>query len=478
MNRGASITSGVSRGENTTSAGGTEDVEKLDRAGMNQKADNLTIRSVLDKRRAEEHQLLDAEAWLASLSEAGYAELRATTTGVSLEESPVVCAECDWPVYAPDDRNRRRLHFQHRKGFPETCVYSGAEGKDPRQVDAEKFNGLQEGERHKQLKEWLREVLAFSDTATGLTKERHVRLPDRTFARPDVYAENWEGAPIAFDIQLATTQMPAIIRREQFYERGCIRFVWITDRDQHQLMRRAFRDIYMRNGGQILGIDEEVLRTARDRKAPVFRIHRLVPGLASEGFRPAFKDRIYAVDEIDWGSPGQRPRSKTGSYDELVEWRCQNDPFVVQTQQDFFAALTNLDENEAGRTWDRMQAKTGGMTWRQLPCEPLSAAQALGVLATLSTGKLCTPFRLPMENEPALVNSKLLEPEGRRPFAELFEQVARATGRQALLEKPTVKEKLERAKSETMNIRLARNVGPVFDAFIPHGAFLRLELAE
>lgn len=443
---------------------------------MSRKAEELTIRAVLDKRRSEGHQLLDAEAWLASLSEAGYAELRAATTGLFGESSPIVCAECGWPVYAPDHQGRRRRHFKHRKNYPATCIYSGAEGKDPRQVDAEKFDGVQEGKRHKQLKKWLCELLAFSDTARNITQERYVRLPDGTFARPDVYADDWNGAAIAFDIQLATTQMPDIIRREQFYERGGIRFVWITDRDQHQLMRRAFRDIYMRNGGQIFGLDEDVLRTARERKAPVFRIHRLVPGPATKGFQPDLMDRIYATDEIDWGLPGGRPRCRTGSYDELVEWRCQNDPAVSQMRQEFFAALADVREDDAGLVWDRMRGRTGGMAWRQLPCDALSATHALGVLATLSTGTLCTRFKLPLENEPALVNSKLLEPEARRPFAELFEQVARATGRDALLEKSKVKEKLERAKDETLNISLARRIGAVFSAFIPHGAFLRLEL--
>lgn len=442
---------------------------------MSQLAD-LTIRAVLDKRRSEEHQLLDAKAWLASLSEAGYAELRAATTGHVGQESPIVCAECGWPVYAPDHQERRRRYFQHKKGFPATCIYSGAEGKDPRQVDAEKFNGVQEGARHKQLKEWLCELLAFSKTARNVAKERHIRLSDGTFARPDVYADDWCGAPIAFDIQLATTQMPDIIRREQFYKRAGIRFVWITDRDRHQLMRRAFRDIYMRNGGQIFGLDEEVLRVARERKAPVFRIHRWVPGRASEGFQPELKDRIFAVDEIDWGAPGGRPRSRFGSYDELLEQRCDNDPDVCQNRRDFFAALLAVSEDDAGVIWDRMRARTGGMAWRQLPCDALSATHALGVLATLSTGALCTRSKLPLENEPAIVNSMLLEPKARWAFAELFEQLARATGRDSLLEKTTVKEKLERAKNETLDVALARRVGAVFNAFIPQGAFLRLEL--
>ncbi len=299
------------------------------------KIENLTIKSVLDKRRSEGLQLIDADAWLNGLTEASYVDLREATTNQTKETSNVVCAECEWPVYSPDDKRGR--YFKHRKEFPKTCCYSG-EGRDPRQVDAEKFGGAQEGPRHKELKDWLCEIVSLSNTATGVAKEWHKRLPDGTFARPDVYAENWLDAPIAFDVQLATTQMPCIQRRENFYKRGGIRYVWITDSNHHQLLRRGFRDIYMRNDGQFFGVDEEVLKTARERNIPVFRIHRLIPGLATDGFRPFFMDRIYSMEEINWGGPTSRPRSKTKSYDELIEWRCQNDPMIRKIRLEFYQA--------------------------------------------------------------------------------------------------------------------------------------------
>lgn len=437
------------------------------------KAERLTIRSVLDRRRPDGLQLIDAEAWLSTLSESAYTDLRAATTGQRCGVPEIVCAECEWPVYSPDDKKRRR-YFQHKKGYPETCCYSG-EGRDPRQVDAEKFDGAQEGPRHRELKDWLYEIISFSKTATGIAKEWHIRLSDGTFARPDVFAENWLGAPIAFDIQLATTQMPTIIRREQFYERGGIRYVWITDSDQRQLLRRSFRDIYMRNDGQIFGVDEEVLRTSRDRKASVFRIHRLVPGLAKNGFRPEFRDRIFNIEEINWGWPGSRPQGKI-KYDALIEWRCQEDAFICNQRMAFFHALSEGDRDEAARTWDLVREYVGGTPWTEIPCDPAETIIALGVLATLSTGKRCLQTRIDVRDEVHLVNTMLLEPKRRRIFGEIFEQLANATGRHNLLNRPTVREKLERAKAETMSIALAKGIGPVYDAFIPQGSFLRLLL--
>ncbi|WP_085033671.1 hypothetical protein [Ensifer aridi] len=34
---------------------------------------------------------------------------------------------------------------------------------------------------------------------------------------PDVFAASWCGGPAAFEIQLTTTQLPNIVRREDFY---------------------------------------------------------------------------------------------------------------------------------------------------------------------------------------------------------------------------------------------------------------------
>ncbi|MCI5194579.1 MAG: hypothetical protein D3915_15945 [Candidatus Electrothrix sp. AU1_5] len=98
----------------------------------------LTVKSVLDKRLPNGLQLLDAEVWLNSLSEVGYAELRTVTTQQENDAPKIVCAECEWPVYSPDIGGKCRF-FQHRKGFPKTCCYSG-EGKDPGAIKSAVFS--------------------------------------------------------------------------------------------------------------------------------------------------------------------------------------------------------------------------------------------------------------------------------------------------------------------------------------------------
>jgi hypothetical protein len=182
------------------------------------------------------------------------------------------------------------------------------------------------------------------------------------------------------------------------------------------------------------------------------------------------------MEEINWGGPTNRPRSKINSYDELIELRCQNDPLVRKIRIEFYQALSEGNSMEVGRVWNLMQEHVGGMKWKDIPCEPSHTAVALGVLATLSTGKLCLETRIKQNDEVQLINAILLESPRRRVFGELFEQLSIASDRYMLLNRDTVREKLERAKAETVNIGLAKRIGPVYDAFIPQGSFRRLIL--
>ncbi|NEU34431.1 hypothetical protein GN156_27660, partial [bacterium LRH843] len=81
---------------------------------------------------------------------------------------------------------------------------------------------------------------------------------------------------MAFEIQLSTTQLPTITRREDFYAQNDIRLCWVISGDRSQLDRRAFKDIYLRNDGQIFAVDDEVLAEARADNAPRFRLMRLL----------------------------------------------------------------------------------------------------------------------------------------------------------------------------------------------------------
>jgi len=118
----------------------------------------------------------------------------------------------------------------------------------------------------------IKEVLALGAHTrnAGIFIERYTKHEDGGYCYPDIYAKSWQGAPAAFEIQLSTTHMPVILRREEFYESCGIRLIWIVGHHEKGPDRRAFRDIHMRNDGQTLGMDGEVAEAARQQRSHGF----------------------------------------------------------------------------------------------------------------------------------------------------------------------------------------------------------------
>lgn len=442
--------------------------------------DGLTVEAVYDLRRDARAEAVYAQTFLNALSEAEWTELRAAATKTGKTDNPVLrCGDCRKAIYARESWKGRR-HCYHFAGDHSDCRWSGAVARNRRSIDAEKFHGQQEGEHHKQLKLLIAEVLALdmNTRKAGIACERYTKREDGRYGYPDVYAHSWQGAPAAFEIQLSTTHMPVILKREEFYESCDIRLAWIVGYHAQGLNRRAFRDIYMRNDGQILGMDGEVAEAARQAMEPRFRLYRLLPGPAREGFAPQWQNRMVSPVEVDWGDEGDRPRSAGLSYDNYLDQRIVRDRALKDLREQFYDALKVADEDHAAALWNAAAEIAGGLLWDALP-PSYDTVRGLGVLATLRTNTICVPSKIPLTNLLQLVNSMLLEPRGRRCWTHAFELLCCAKGLNDLLERPSVRAKCIRNQAEDyFQPPIDRAAGPVFDFFFPEGAFYRLTLDE
>lgn len=307
-----------------------------------------------------------------------------------------------------------------------------------------------------------------------VTFRRFTKHADGQYAYPDVYTDSWQGAAAAFEIQLSTTQMPVIVRREDFYERTKIRLSWIIGHEIGTLGRRAFRDIYMRNDGQILGMDEEVAVIAQEANEPCFRLYRLLPK-SREDLSPAWRDRIVRPNEINWGVPGDRPRSAGPCYDAYLDRIVTKDQVLSKQRQAFYTALETANDVHAAAVWNEVAQAIGGCRWSELPDDSI---YALGVLATLRTDRLRVPTRIPARNAIELSNSLLLEPKRRRIWTPAFQRLCKGIRFPGILSVPTVQRKCTRNLTDLQpgSISIDRVAGFVFDVFFPEGAFDRLTL--
>lgn len=442
--------------------------------------DGLTVEAVYDLRRNARVEPVYADTFFSSMSEAEWSELRKLATDTGKTDHPVLrCGDCRKAVYVRESWKGRR-HAYHFAGDHNDCRWAGAVARNPRAIDAEKFRGQQEGDQHRLLRMLTAEVLAFDTQAraAGIAHHRYTKLDDGRYGYPDVYAVSWQGAPAAFEIQLSTTHLPVIARGEQLYEDGKTRLIWIIGYHDHGPMRRAFRDIYMRNDGQILGMDGEVADAAREAGEPRFRLYRLLPGPISEGFAPQWRNRIVSPAEINWGAPGDRPRSAKSAYDVYLNEKIERDEALEKSRQQFYDALKQADERQARDIWNAVGEITGGYRWHELPSS-YDTVRTLGVLATLRLNRLCLPTRIPLSNLPHLVNSMLLEPHERRCWTRAFERVCQARDHADLLATESVQKKCNRNIAEsTGRIPIDQAAGAVFDFFFPEGAFQRLNLNE
>src|SRR5439155_20286362 len=203
-----------------------------------------------------------------------------------------------------------------------------------------------------------------------------------------------------------------------------------------------------------------------------FRLYRVLPGPAREGFEARWRNRIVKPNEINWGMPGERPRSSAACYDCFVDESVKRDEALAGFRDDFYGALANADAASAGTIWDKAVGIVGGLLWKDLPADAVSA---LGVLATVRTGRLCLPTKIPATNLPHLVNAMLLEPEERRCWTHAFELLCRAKGLLNLLSRSSVRDKCNRNRMEYSSaIPVDGTAGPVFNVFFPEGSFYRL----
>ncbi|HEX3882922.1 MAG TPA: DUF6035 family protein [Stellaceae bacterium] len=444
--------------------------------------ENLTVEAILDLRVDPNAEPIRAEGYLKAFSEAEWTDFREHATRGRRSAKPVLkCADCKKAVYGREHPVTGRRHCVHFAGDHSDCIWAGAIGGTIKSVDAAKFHGQQEGEEHKALSNVVAEILALdTDCRTaGISFRRYTKAADGQYVYPDVFARQWRGNPAAFEIQLSTTHLPVITGRQDFYEKAKIRLVWLIGYHTERLGRRAFRDIYIRNDGQILGVDGEVLAAARAAAEPRFRLYRLLPGSPKEGFAPRFRHKIVAPDDIAWGGPGSRPSSAGPSYDAYLDQIIVKNSVLSSGREHFYEALRRGSVDDARTAWNSVAAVVGGQHWDDLP-SPWDSLRAMGVLATVRTGALWVKTDIAVADTVQLVNSMLLEPSERRCWTHAFRLMCRSLGRSELLAVPSIASKCRRNihESDRSAISVDRAAGAIFNAFFPEGAFYRFSFGD
>lgn len=214
---------------------------------------------------------------LMGLHKDDYQVVRRLATRARLDRQPrYVCGLCGHAVYAPREGRTGRPYWKHHPGAPHECIWWTGTPSDVDAVSGRQFQGAQESPLHARIKGIVGELLK----ADARTEQQSVVIDEYLITkagkrRPDVRAI-YDGSPIVVEVQLATTQIPIIIQREDFYDNEEYRLLWLTwnfepPRESGRLLS-SFEDIFYSHSKNLFSMDDETILLSRQNGEVVLRV--------------------------------------------------------------------------------------------------------------------------------------------------------------------------------------------------------------
>jgi hypothetical protein len=374
---------------------------------------------------------------------------RPATVARNNGQARFVCEQCQHPVYAPRDVNGRP-YWKHLAGAPHACPWWTGDPSSVDEASASQFNGAQEGPLHKRVKDVIATLLeGDGGTEAGSVVIDQYLVADGARRRPDVRAI-YDGRPIAFELQLANTQIPIIVGREDFYSENGFRLLWLTwnlDPTARERLPSTFEDIFYSHNKNLFSLDEDVVRMCRERNEFLLRVFWQVEA--------AWQSKIVRLANLQWLDNGRAHAvapAQPWQTDFLARWLAATDErgTAYPENQRLLAELANrvtLDDP----TGERLRAE--------------DAESVINCLLSLRDGR---PVGTAQSNLRELLNTFFAAPSRHR-YARLVDKFARLVGQEGLLGVPSIANKMEAAKrTAPAQAGQRSNVGCVALALFPN----------
>ncbi len=361
-----------------------------------------------------------------------YQEIRRSATQARNDSTAAfVCDQCGFPVYAPREPKTKLPYWRHHKGAPQICPWWTGKPRSTDEISARQFQGAQESPLHFHLKNLVAELL----NTDPLTEPGSVVVDEYVFCgesrrRPDVRA-TYDGKPIAVEIQLATTQIPIIVAREEFYRREGRYLIWLTwnfKPVERKLLLTSLEDIFYSHNKNLFSLDNKIVAASREKGA------LLVKAFWEHG--SGWNSDIFSLPELQWPASGLpfavapppwhldfRNRWLEATVPGGTRWSARK------------VLLVELAERIEGHRVD----------WASL--EELDIEALLNAILSFVAGK---PVGSAQRNLTEVINT-LLSSERRYRFARIMRKVLSVSGGAELLAKQSVAGKFERALKESQD---------------------------
>ena len=357
-----------------------------------------------------------------------YDQIRHEATSRHQKNEPrYVCARCGHPVYAPLEPIRRLPYWQHFKGAPRDCEWWTGSSDSVDDISAKQFQGAQESPLHHKLKLHIEEILKMDSQVSEVRVEEYIIEDSKEKRKPDVFAV-WKDKRLAFEVQLATTQIPIILAREDFYQRNNIFLIWVVwDFLESPLtqMNQSIRDVYRRHRNNLFSIDRETMELSKERESLFFRVF-------AHGYN-GWKSELLNLDNLTWfnsASPYGLSLPQSWNQDFRMRW-------LNETSSSGMSYETSL------AFFDELRRELG-LKGRYFDFVDLEIPNLINVILSLEKGR---PIGSSQNNLFELSNT-FLSAKDRYQYADVFLFFVRRFNRNEILERDSVKKKIQVAKSE------------------------------
>ncbi|QQO14022.1 hypothetical protein JJB99_32695 [Bradyrhizobium diazoefficiens] len=389
-----------------------------------------TLKNVIDL--ASMHSITSDS--LIAMSKDDYQVLRRAATRARLDRNPrYVCAKCGYAVYAPREGRTGQPYWKHHPGAPQACPWWTGTPVSIDLVSAQQFDGAQESPLHAKIKYIVGELLT-NDQRTSpesvVVDEYLIRENGRR--RPDVRAI-YDGVPLVVEVQLATTQIPIIVQREDFYENASIRLLWLTWNFEPPTTGRllsSFEDIFYSHDKNLFSMDDETISLSKEMREVVLRAF-WVDG-------NEWRSKLVTLFDLNWIQGGRAnavPSTPPWHRDFLSRWR---------------DAL-----GEKGTKWKVREVLFIELIAKvDVACDVedlhrLDVDALINCMLSLLDG---LPVGSRQQNLVEVLNS-FLNVDRRQRYVRLIRSFARLTNRDALLEIESVRSKIVKARAVAQDDR-------------------------
>ncbi|CAG1021429.1 hypothetical protein DOJK_00978 [Patescibacteria group bacterium] len=259
-----------------------------------------SIEVVLD---IQKGNLINAEKFFALPEDKVFKGRRKLEEYNQRNEPLLVCSCCYQPVKI---RGREQgfisIHFAHFVDSGD-CPYKSYNKYTKDEIERMKYNGVKESPLHKKLKYFITDSIKldnrFSNVktdevykGTGLLKE---------WKKPDVSGK-FNNTDIVFEIQLSTTFLSVIVKREEYYKKNNTFIMWFfnqfsTDEDSQRFTEK---DIIYSNNNNAFIINNETISITNANNKFIFGCYYIEPYLENNCVKRKWQYKTVSIDELKW----------------------------------------------------------------------------------------------------------------------------------------------------------------------------------